>query len=127
MELLAAIGIPAAAVVGGLIGGYWGKREARRASVGDLLISQLDSLWSDLPRRRQAARDSIRGMMVSGMLSKEQMLVASNQLKNWAAVNWELTEDERQRLELGLEDASEDASTRGGRAKWLRYSRMGMS
>jgi hypothetical protein len=67
-----------------------------------LLITSpsFEALWSDQPRRRAAAVEIIRELVQDG-LTDQQRMVASHQLKHWAAVNWELSDEERRRLESG--------------------------
>jgi hypothetical protein len=98
MEWLAAVGIPLAGVLGGLIGVWIGKRSARRSDVTALLVSQLQALYSDHPRARQTARDIIRDLMAEGDLGQEQLEAASIALRNWAAANWGLSEEEGRNL-----------------------------
>lgn len=106
MEWLAAVGIPLAGVVGGLIGVWIGKRSAHRSDVTALLVSQLQALYAEHPRARQTARDIIRDLMVGGDLNDEQLEAASIALRNWAAANWELSENEGRSL-VGRDDEAE--------------------
>jgi hypothetical protein len=106
MEWVAAVGIPLAGVLGGLVGVWIGKRSARRSDVTALLVSQLQALYSDHPRARQAARDIIRDLMTGGELSREQLEAASTALRNWAAATWELSEAQERSL-VGRDDGPE--------------------
>ena len=106
MEWVAVIGIPVAGVLGGLLGIWIGKRSARRSDVTALLVSQLQELYSEHPRARQAARDIIRDLMTRGDLSREQLEAASIALRNWAAASWEPADDEGRSL-AGRDEGSE--------------------
>ena len=75
-----------------------GRRSARRSDVTALLVSQLQALYSEHPRARQAARDIIRDLMTRGDLSREQLEAASTALRNWAAASWEPSDDEARSL-----------------------------
>ena len=99
MEWLTAIVLPAAAILGGLVGAWWAKRSSKTAEIGSLLNAQLDALYSPHPRQRQAARDIIRGLMASGSLSTEQLEAASTALRHWAAVNWDTATADGRTLE----------------------------
>jgi hypothetical protein len=106
MEWVAALGIPLAGVLGGLLGVWIGKRSARRSDVTALLVSQLQALYSQHPRARQAARDIIRDLMLRGDLSREQLEAASTALRNWAAVSWERSDGPGRSL-VGRDDGAE--------------------
>lgn len=109
MDWLTAVALPLAGIVGGLVGAWWARRSSRSAEIGALLNAQLEALYSDHPRQRQAARDIIRGLMSSGSLSTEQLIAASTALKHWAAVTW----DAPQRPGRTLEAAEQPARTEG--------------
>ena len=108
MDWAAAIGIPLAGVLGGLLGVWIGKRSARRSDVTALVISQLQALYAEHPRARQTARDIIRDLMVGGDLNREQLEAASTALRNWAAVNWGQPEDQERSL-VGRDDPAEES------------------
>jgi hypothetical protein len=99
MEWLTAVAIPMAGILGGLLGAWWGKRSSKTAEIGSLLNAQLEALWSEHPRQRQAARDIIRGLMSSGSLSTEQLEAASTVLRHWVVVTWEPSADDGRTLE----------------------------
>lgn len=98
-----AIGIPVAAIIGTLVGAWWSKRATERGLTGALVADQLEALWSDRPRQRAAARDTLQDLLKSGSLTVEQRTAASQHLKHWAAETWELPEAERRRLGAGGE------------------------
>lgn len=99
MEWLTAVALPVAGIVGGLVGAWWARRSSKSAEIGTLLNAQLEALYSEHPRQRQAARDIIRGLMASGSLSTEQLVAASTALKHWATVTWEVADDQRRTLD----------------------------
>ena len=90
-----------AGIIGGLVGAWLAKRASRRSDISTLLISEMDALYSEHPRRRQTARDIIRQLLWTGSLNQEQLYAANRALENWAAGKWELPEDERRTLEGG--------------------------
>jgi hypothetical protein len=98
MEWLTAVALPVGAILGGLVGAWWAKRSSKAAEIGSLLNAQLEALWAEHPRQRQAARDIIRGLMSSGSLTTEQLEAASTALRHWAAVNWEPPAGDRRTL-----------------------------
>jgi len=108
VEWLTAIGLPVAAILGGLVGAWWAKRSSKTAEIGSLLNAQLQALYSEHPRQRQAARDIIRGLMESGSLSREQLEAASTALKHWAAVNWEAADEAGRTLEASDSTAAKE-------------------
>ena len=108
MEWVAAVGIPLAGVLGGLLGVWIGRRSARRSDVTALLVSQLQALYSEHPRARQTARDIIRDLMTGGDLSREQLEAASTALRNWAAASWGQPEDQERSL-VGRDDPAEES------------------
>ena len=83
------------AVFGSLVGAWWQKRATDKTAIGGLLSDQFGALWSDQPRQRAAARDTIWHLLTTGVLSDQQRLAASEHLKHWAAANWELSDEER--------------------------------
>lgn len=93
-----------------MVGAWWARRSSKTAEIGTLLNAQLEALYSEHPRQRQAARDIIRGLMASGSLSTEQLVAASTALKHWATVNWEASEDDRRTLEAHGHAAREEGS-----------------
>lgn len=112
MEWLTAVAIPVAGILGGLLGAWWGKRSARTADIGSLLNAQLEALWSEHPRQRQAARDIIRGLMADGSLSTEQLHAASTVLRHWATVTWDASAEDRRTLG-GTEVATQEGEGDG--------------
>jgi hypothetical protein len=99
VEWLTAVFLPIGAILGGLVGAWWTRRSSKSAEIGTLLNAQLEALWSEHPRQRQAARDIIRGLMASGSLTSEQLVAASTALRHWAAVTWEPPAEDRRTLE----------------------------
>ena len=69
MDWLTAIALPVGGIIGGLVGAWWSRRASKTAEVGTLLNAQLEALYSEHPRQRQAARDIIRGLMEHGSLT----------------------------------------------------------
>jgi hypothetical protein len=88
VDWLTAIALPVGGIIGGLVGAWWSRRASKTAEVGTLLNAQLEALYSEHPRQRQAARDIIRGLMEHGSLRDEQLQAAGTALRHWAAVNW---------------------------------------
>jgi hypothetical protein len=78
------------AVIGVLsaIYAYGTQLRAKRQSVTEILNTALDGLWSDDRRQRAASVETIRELMVSGALNRQQLMTSSQHLKHWAAVNW---------------------------------------
>lgn len=109
MDWLTAVALPVGGILGGLVGAWWAKRSSKTAEIGSLLNAQLEALYSEHPRQRQAARDIIRGLITSGSLSEEQLEAASTALKHWAAVSWDTEVDVGRTLE-----GSEHAARREG-------------
>lgn len=99
VDWLTAIALPVGGIIGGLVGAWWSRRASKTAEVGTLLNAQLEALYSEHPRQRQAARDIIRGLMEHGSLSAEQLEAASTALRHWAAVNWDAPDEARRTLE----------------------------
>lgn len=99
MDWLTAIALPVAGIIGGLVGAWWSRRASKTAEIGTLLNAQLEALYSEHPRQRQAARDIIRGLMEHGSLSAEQLEAAGTALRHWAAVNWDAPDAARRTLE----------------------------
>ena len=85
MDWLTAVALPVGGIIGGLVGAWWAKRSSKTAEIGILLNAQLEALYSEHLRQRQAARDIIRSLMASGSLSREQLEAASTALRHWAA------------------------------------------
>jgi hypothetical protein len=110
MDWLTAVALPVGGIIGGLVGAWWARRSSKTAEIGSLLNAQLEALYSDHLRQRQAARDIIRGLMVSGSLSQEQLAAASTALRHWAAVNWEASEESRRTLEAAESTARKEGS-----------------
>lgn len=110
MEWLTAVALPAAGILGGLVGAWWARRSSKTAEIGTLLNAQLAALYAAHPRQRQAARDIIRGLMASGSLSEEQLEAASTALKHWAAVNWDAEDDGGRTLEAVEQTVREEGS-----------------
>lgn len=108
MDWLTAVALPLAGIIGGLVGAWWSKRSSKTAEIGSLLNAQLEALYSEHPRQRQAARDIIRGLIAAGSLSTEQLEAASTALKHWAAVNWDAPEQSGRTLEAS------DSRRKGG-------------
>jgi hypothetical protein len=101
MEWLIAAGLPIAGIVGALLGSWWGRRSSSQASIGSLLSGEIEGLWSGHRARQDAAVEVIRNLMESGVLTEQQMMQASIQLKHYAARLWALSEQERRTLEVG--------------------------
>jgi hypothetical protein len=99
MDWLTAVALPVGGIIGGLVGTWWARRSSKTAEIGSLLNAQLEALYSEHPRQRQAARDIIRGLMASGSLSREQLEAASTALRHWATVNWDASEQTGRTLE----------------------------
>jgi hypothetical protein len=110
VDWLTAIALPVGGIIGGLVGAWWARRASKTAEIGSLLNAQLEALYSEHPRQRQAARDIIRGLMTSGSLSAEQLEAASTALRHWAAVNWDAPGGAGRTLESSEETSRKEAS-----------------
>lgn len=110
MDWLTAIALPVGGIIGGLVGAWWSRRASKTAEVGTLLNAQLEALYSEHPRQRQAARDIIRVLMEHGSLSEEQLEAAGTALRHWAAVNWDATDAARRTLEAAEQTVRKEGS-----------------
>ena len=110
MDWLTAVALPVGGIVGGLVGAWWARRSSKTAEIGALLNAQLEALYSEHPRQRQAARDIIRGLMTSGSLSREQLEAASTALRHWATVSWDGPEEAGRTLRAADSTARKEGS-----------------
>ncbi|HYI56863.1 MAG TPA: hypothetical protein VEX66_01755 [Microlunatus sp.] len=110
MDWLTAVALPVGGIIGGLVGAWWAKRSSKTAEIGILLNAQLEALYSEHLRQRQAARDIIRSLMASGSLSREQLEAASTALRHWAAVNWDDSEQTGRTLEAAESTTPKEGS-----------------
>lgn len=110
MDWLTAVALPVGGIIGGLVGAWWARRSSKTAEIGALLNAQLEALYSEHPRQRQAARDIIRGLMTSDSLSREQLEAASTALRHWARVSWDGPEESGRTLRTADSTARKEGS-----------------